>query len=126
MWLERFFELIDRSSLGVAIEKRRALLEYTGEPARIYIENVRAFLGVSHGMARALCELAVRTGLFERCEAVLCPHDKRVLLDACEPDDLPEADVACGVCESLEIEPHVFNLRECQRLPFYRLRDADA
>jgi len=126
MWFERFWQLIDRSAIGKAVEKRRRLLHYTGEPQRIYIENVRSFFGVSYRIAKGLCELGVREGLLDRCEAVLCPHDQRVLLDLCAGDDEGSFEITCKVCEGLEIEPSSFAVQDCKRLVFYRLRHADA
>lgn len=124
MWLKRFFQIIDDSPVGAFVEKRRKLLEYTGEPNRIYVENVRSFFGVSTFVAKALCDLAVRRGLFERCSGILCPHDERILFESCDPDSaLPET-VTCSVCEALEIEPNAFSSRECRELSFYRVRHA--
>lgn len=123
MWLERFFQLIDRSPLGTAVEKRRRLLEYTGEPARIYVENVRSFFGVSHRVAQKMCDLAVRQGLFERCLAFLCPRDERVIFEACGPDAAAPSHLMCEVCEALE-EPSDFESTQCRRMPYYRLRTA--
>ena len=122
MWLERFLKLIDRSRFGVAIKKRRQLLEYGDTPGRIYVENVRAFLGIPHRAARALCDLAVRQGLFDRCTAIMCPHDERVLLEMCDPEGGAEpVTLSCEVCEALEIEPFEFKLRDCRAMPFYRV-----
>jgi len=115
-------KLIDESPIGVAVEKRRRLLQYTGEPNRIYIENVRSFFGVPHRIAKAMCELAVRQGFFERCLAVLCPNDERVLIDTCEPNAILPNEISCEVCESLEVERSVFSPGECRTLPFYRVR----
>jgi len=125
MWFARFLQLIDRSPLGAAVAKRRDLLRSTGEPARIYVENVRSFFGLPTGVAKLLCEIAVNQGMFERCIAILCPNDSRVLTDICGDEELQQENVSCEVCESLE-RPHVFPTNECRRLPFYRLRHADA
>jgi len=126
MWFERFLQLIDRSPIGAVVERRRRLLEYTGEPARIYVENVRAFFGVSHGVAKLMCELGVRQGLFERCEAFMCPHDARVIFERCDEEVAAPASLPCEVCEALEIEPRAFAPAECRVVPFYRLAHDDA
>lgn len=126
MWFERFWQLIDHSPIGVAVEKRRRLLEYTGDPARIYVENVRSFFGVSHGLAKTMCELAVRQGLFDRCSVLLCPHDERVLFETCSEDDGPPDEIACSICEAMEIEPSVFSPNDCRSMPFYRLHESHA
>lgn len=121
MWLERFFHLIDESPIGAAVEKRRRLLEISETPGRIYVENVRSFFGISFRMAGALCDLAVRQGLFEKCAGLLCPHDQRILFESCGPDDAWPDSLRCSVCEALGIEPHEFSSRECKTLPFYRV-----
>jgi hypothetical protein len=123
MWLERFLKLIDRSPLGAAIEKRRRLLEYDGEPGRIYIENIRAFLGVPYAAAKGLCELAVREGFFDRCQALMCPNDDRVLFETCDDEPVAQAQLDCEICEGNEIEPHVFLPGDCKRMLFYRVHE---
>lgn len=123
MWFERLLRRIERSRFGDALEKRIRLLEYGDSPGRIYVENVRVFLGVSHRIATALCDLAVREGFFEHCTAIMCPHDERILLELCNDaaDEVP-ATITCEVCEALEIEPSEFSRDECRAMPFYRVR----
>jgi hypothetical protein len=124
MWFKRFLQLIEKSPLGAALEKRRELLEFTGEPGRIYVENVRSFFGVSHRVARAMCDLAVRQGFFERCAAFLCPRDERVLFDTCEPEATPPSHLNCEVCEALEEETSQFEAATCRQIQYYRVRAA--
>jgi hypothetical protein len=42
-------------------------------PQKIYVENVRALLGVNQRQAESYCETAVRQGVFSRGVEVLCP-----------------------------------------------------
>ncbi len=124
MSFERFFQLIDRSWIGAAVAKRRALLQYTGQPPKIYVENVRAFFGIPFSVATWLCDMAVREGYFERCTALLCPNDERVLSEVCDGDSFSPSQVSCTVCEALELTS-VFEARECRKIPFYRLRKTE-
>jgi hypothetical protein len=48
------------------------------DASRIYVENVRSLFGISTGLAKRLCELAVRQGFLEKRIQVLCP-DQAVL-----------------------------------------------
>lgn len=122
MWFERFLRRIEASSIGGVLEKRLRLLRYGDNPGRIYVENVRAFFGVTTRIATALCELAVREGYFDRCTAVMCPNDDRILFEDCEDDATGVPDrVICEVCEALENEPFEFPIDDCHTLPFYRM-----
>src|SRR6476620_3245869 len=82
MLLEKFSDIIDHSSIGVAVAKRRELIENT-DPRRIYVENIRSFFGIPRATARYLCEIAVRQGVFEKRVGYLCGNDdcKRLLTD---------------------------------------------
>lgn len=120
MWLERFSQLIDASPIGAAVERRKEILRNT-DPQRIYVENVRRFFGIKTALAKALCELAVREGLFIRCVAILCPTDERVVEEPCGDDPLPET-VHCDVCEGFNRERSDYPITECRRLDFYRVR----
>jgi hypothetical protein len=118
MWFERFSELIDRSSIGAAVELRKRILEET-DPQHIYVEKVRQFFGVSTSIAKALCELAVREGSFVRCEAVLCPEQEQIIKEACGDEEFP-ASVHCDVCEDLGLDSD-YPLAQCKRMTFYRV-----
>lgn len=120
MWLERFSQLIEASPIGAVVERRKEILRNT-DPQRIYIENVRSFFGISTTMAKALCELAVREGLFMRCTAILCPIDEQVVDEACDDDPLLET-IHCDVCEGFGRERSDYLTKECKSLDFYRVR----
>lgn len=122
MWLERFLQLIEASPIGAAVERRKEILRNT-DPQRIYVENVRHFFGITTTMAKALCDLAVRQGIFDRCVAVLCPNDEceRIVEEACGDAALPET-IHCDVCEGFNREHTEFPLDACKRLTFYRVR----
>jgi hypothetical protein len=117
--LQRFFQVIDNSPIGRAVAKRRKLLEATGQPSKIYVENVRAFFGVPASVAKWMCDRAVSEGFFERCTVFLCPNDQRVLFEQCDGE--PPRELTCTVCEALELSD-TFDARECKQMTFYRLR----
>jgi hypothetical protein len=71
MWFERFFRIISDKVPPSALLNIAALSEL--DPDKIYVENVRSILRVSHGVARAICELAVKHGAFRKYTAVQCP-----------------------------------------------------
>lgn len=126
MLFERFFQRIDDSAVGAFVEKRRRLLEQNDDGPRIYVENVRSFFGMSERVARALCEFAVRQGLFERCVGVRCPNDDRILIDQCDPSVALPQTVDCEACEASEEDSHVFTVSDCKTITFYRLHGIDA
>lgn len=121
MWLMRFFQRIDRTWIGKAVAKRRDLLQPTGQPHKIYVENVRVFFGVPMGVARWMCDMAVREGYFEKCTGYLCPEDQRVLYEMCDGARDAPSELTCSVCEALEHES-VFPTQACGSMTFYRLR----
>jgi len=70
-------------SLVLNLEALEAL-----DPDKIYVENVRSILRVSHGLALRICELAVRQGLFSKFVAVQCPDGSEAAHASAE-DGLP-------------------------------------
>lgn len=118
MWLERFSRLIDQSALGAAVESRKRILEET-DPHHIYVEKVRQFFGIPTSIAKALCELAVREGLFIRCEGIRCPEHDQIVKEVCG-DESPPENIHCDVCEDLGLEPD-YPLAKCKRITFYRV-----
>jgi len=121
MWLERFFELIDKSPIGNFVKKRRELLENT-DPNRIYVENIRAFFNIPTRLARWLCNLAVNEGSFEHYYVVICPNEEceRVIVEVAENEKVP-TQIACEVCEGLGRDPYEFPGSGCMVMDAYRL-----
>jgi hypothetical protein len=64
--MEKFFKIIERSPMGLAIEYRKKLIEET-DPDRIDPGHIGKFFCISEGFAKWLCEEAVRQGAFRRC-----------------------------------------------------------
>jgi len=83
----RFFSAI---SSVISREPSQGFLDKLSRvnPDRFYVENVRALLGVPHRIALALCETAVRQGLFLKKVEVRSPEGL-VVASANRPDDLP-------------------------------------
>ena len=111
-------QLIDSSAIGAAVESRKRIIEET-DPGHIYVENVRQFFGLPTSVAKGLCELAVREGLFIRCEGIRCPNDDRFIEEICNDEKPPES-LDCDVCEDLGLRAD-FAISECKRLTFYRV-----
>lgn len=123
-WVERFFEAIDDSAIGKMVSKRRELLERT-DPDRVYVEDVRSFFGVTAGMARRWCKLAVREGVFEERIALLCPEHKHLLASVSSGASTdPGEQFTCEVCEEDEIRDQPYRVDELRRLTFYRLLES--
>ncbi|RZK33295.1 MAG: hypothetical protein EOO61_15560 [Hymenobacter sp.] len=115
----RFLEIIDRSFIGRFVQSRLNILEHT-DPNRIYVENIRSFYGLPTFMAKFLCEMAVKEGLFAKRVGVECPNEGRLIMTADSVDKLPRV-INCSNCEALENDRHEFALSECHLVEFYKL-----
>src|SRR5271165_5495058 len=92
-------------------------------PDKIYVENVRSLLNVSHGSAQRILETGVRQGVFVRRVEVQCP-DGSVAASAETEAGLPRM-VHCWEEEDgfpKEVEIPVENLA---KTTFYRLNDRE-
>jgi hypothetical protein len=116
----RFLETIDNPLLRRFINGRIDVLSRL-DPNRIYIENVRSLYGIPTPIAKLLCEMAVRQGLFEKRVSVECPNEGRVLTTAASEKELPQT-IYCENCEALEKEKYEFALNECRIVKYYKLK----
>lgn len=92
-------------------------------PDKIYVENVRSLLDISHERASKLCEIAVRQGVFERRVEVLCP-DGTVAASASSESLLPVT-VQCWVEEDGHYEQNEHSTAVLQKMIYYRLFSDD-
>ncbi len=95
---EAFLRIIDTPALRRFVDRKRNAVEAI-DPQRIYVENVRAFFGFPHSLARLLLETAVREGALERRVGLLCPYDQHIIKSLSSGDETPDA-VLCLVCEA--------------------------
>jgi hypothetical protein len=123
MSFEKFFERIDRSWLGSFVSRKREIVENT-DPGRIYVENVRAFFSVPYGVARAMCDLAVREGSFVRVFAAHCPTCDRTIATFATKDAIP-AELECDHCEIEGREPWRFPRSAVFAQPVYALSQSE-
>ena len=121
MLLQRFLNLIDETPIGRVVAKKEELIDQL-DPERIYDENVRSFFGISYSLARLLCEMAVREGLFLRRYGVMCPVCDRILESVPSEEQIPEH-LICKVCEINERDRYEYSRKECAIIPFYKLND---
>jgi hypothetical protein len=122
MWFEKFLntirEILHLDPLSGIDQEALSKLN----PKKIYIENVRSILGVSHKHAKSLCEAAVRRGVFTRGIEVLCP-DSTVVTSSDRESSLP-ATVICLIDESGNYEEREFSTSSLDKITFYRLDDS--
>lgn len=90
-------------------------------PDKIYPENVRSILGVSHGIAVGICETAVRQGLFQTGIEVLCP-DGTVAAIAKTEKELPKI-VRCWMEQGGFPEEVDLPTDTLEKHKFYRLNE---
>ncbi len=122
MWFEKFLntirEVLHLDPLsGINQEALRRL-----NPKKIYVENVRSILGISHKRAESLCETAVRRGVFTRGVEVFCP-DGTVVTSADRESGLPD-NVTCWIDEDGNYEEREVSTNSLDKITFYRLNDS--
>jgi hypothetical protein len=123
---EKFSNIIDRSAIGAAVERRRELINRT-DPRRIYPENIRSFFHIPLPLAQWLLELAVKEGIFQKRIGYLCPNDDcHSMIADVSADEQPFGPLICESCEALERENYVFEPGECRQVVFYRLGNAQS
>jgi hypothetical protein len=84
---DRFLRTI-RSLVPSGITEKQSRLLAQLDTHKIYVENVRSLLDVSHAEAVRILETAVRQGVFRRCIEVMCP-DGAVAASANTEAELP-------------------------------------
>lgn len=89
---------------------------------RIYVENIRAYFGVSTKVARFMCEMAVKDKLFKKKVGVCCNNIEceRILKVADNKSEIEET-LLCDICLSLEREEYEFNSKDLNFIEFYQL-----
>jgi hypothetical protein len=124
MFLERLFDTISMVIPGASLsdDEWRALSAL--DPEKIYVENVRSVLGVSHQAAVRICETAVRQGLFQKRVEVMCA-DGTVVASAGTDEELPSM-VHCWREEDGNIEEVEVPTSSLDKTRFYRLNEDSA
>jgi len=124
MLLEKLFGSISEFIPGTPLSGKEAAISALN-PDKIYVENVRAILGVTHSQAVRFCETAVRQGIFSRGTEVQCP-DGTIGAFADDVAHLPEV-VSYW---SQDTEGHVEEIRiataNLPHITFYKLNDESA
>jgi hypothetical protein len=125
MLSEQFWKIIDQSPIGRYVAKTQHAFNEL-DPQRIYVENVRALLGVPTGIARTLCDMAVLQGWFVRYVGYRCPQCRKILASFPYVSQPPEKRFFCDICQLNEEDQFEFSLGEVKRVIFYGLsQDAD-
>jgi hypothetical protein len=108
---------------GLSEEQGRVLAQLN--PSKIYVENVRSILGVSHAEALQILETAVRQGVFEKYVEVMCP-DGTVATSARSDSELPSS-VHCWIeDEDGILEETTLPTKNLRKAVFYRLDERSA
>ena len=120
MLLEKFLNLIDKTWMGRAIDRKRELISKT-DPDRIYVENIRQFFRMPYRVAKGLCEMAVKERVFNKKEALICPSCGRVI-KSCEVNEELKGKIICTVCQANEEDSFCFNVNDLGRRIYYQLK----
>ena len=94
------------------------------DPSHIYVENVRALFGISTGLAKRFCEVAVRQGVLQKRLEVRCP-DQSIAAVATTRDQLP-ATVNCWEEENGDYVEATYETSRLKVSEFYVLTDGGA
>jgi hypothetical protein len=121
MWYLKLLQRIDSGVIGRFVSDKQQIIENTN-PNRIYVENVRSFFQVPTAVAKHLCEVAVRTSVFEKFIAVECPNEDRIIKSYRSEKEIEEV-IKCASCELKGEERFEFKKTECKRIEYYKLVD---
>ena len=119
----RFLETI--SSMfpsGLTGKKTKQLLALN--PNKIYVENVRSILGVSHGEAVRILETAVRQGAFKKLVEIQCP-DGTVVASAEKEEDLPHTVHCWKEDDEGNLEEGYLDSQSLRKNTFYRVNERE-
>lgn len=116
---DRFLRTISEFVPPSGLSERDLRLLSQVDPEKVYVENVRSLLGISHFRAVQILETAVRQGIFERRVEIACP-DGRVAASADKEEHLPKT-VHCWVEESGHLEEADLPSDSLEKTVFYRL-----
>lgn len=100
--------------------KKVSIVEET-DPDRIYVENVRSFFNISTRLAKYLCKIAVRQGIFRKKIAVECKNGNctRIIEVFDKEEDIPE-NIKCFMCELEGESEYTFRTSELNIVEFYQ------
>ena len=117
----KLLEIIDSTFIGKLISKWQDIIQET-DPDRIYVENVRSFFNIPTKVAKFLCELAVRQGLFKRRIGIICENEdcERIILTINDKKDIPSV-VECHTCKLRENPNFEQSNADLQTITFYQL-----
>jgi hypothetical protein len=90
-------------------------------PGKIFVENVRSVLNVSHKRARLYCEMAVLDKVFEKRLGIVCPQCGRIISEFDIHALLPPK-ISCSVCEHNDEEIFEFETAILQKKVYYKLK----
>ena len=120
MLLEKLFSIIEKSPIKRLVDSKRKIIEGT-DPQRIYVENIRRFFNVPSAIAKGLCDLAVREGVFRKKIGLICPNEgcHRLIKASSKVSDSER--ITCEICEVDEKEKFEFDESELEKMTFYQL-----
>jgi len=117
----KFLQTISKLVPGGTLSAKELQLLSSLNPDKIYVENVRSILGVSHRSAVRILETAVRQGLFKRGIEIQCP-DGTVAASADAEEKLPVT-VHCWTEEEGHPKEVELPTESLTKTTFYRLND---
>jgi hypothetical protein len=105
--------------------KKAKIVEET-DPDKIYVENVRSFFNISTRLAKYLCALAVRQGIFRKKYAVECKNnDCNCTIKVFDTkEEIPE-NINCFQCELDGHSEFSFNTNDLDIVEYYQYIEND-
>ena len=117
LWLMKLSDIVDKF-IPDAIPPGNIEALSRLNPDKIYLENVRSVLNISHRRAKFICDIAVKQGAFESWIEVRC--DGSVVATAKTEVDVPNT-VRCWIERDGESEPIDMESADLPKVPFYKL-----
>jgi hypothetical protein len=105
---------------GLGTKETELLLQLN--PHKVYVENVRSILGVSHREAVRILETAVRQGAFTKLIEVQCP-DGSIAASAEREEDLPQTVRCWYEDDEGHLEEKYINSQLLRKSIFYRINE---
>lgn len=116
-------QIIDDSFIGDFVRRKSDIISETN-PEKIYVENIRAFFGVSTRIAKFMCKLAVRSGHFVEHTGYICPNIncRKIIYSKKSTEISGGGSISCTNCELREEVVYNFNSYDLEQIVFYTLK----
>lgn len=117
----KLLEVIDKTKIGKWVSKKQEQIENT-DPQKIYVENIRAFFGVSTKIALYMCDSLVKQKKLSKHIGYICPNDncKKIIFSEPYGNTIRKKSIDCINCEIRGEEIYNFGKSSLSTVFFYK------